>query len=165
MDNKGWTLFFSYTSQGNNAVIKELEKAETGTDDKLFPQVKAPEDRLETEKIVPFSNGHVKLGTAFNFTSFSTDDFDSQLNKIPTYNKVSKLWFFCSMFEVDKPTGKITPKTMASYTTTSKEVIRTAFTDNRAGISQIWLQESSTLVPKATPSEGDEFDADELPQF
>jgi len=115
MDNGGYTLFFNYISQGNNAVIKENEKVSGGgTDDKLFPQVKAPEDRIENEKIIPFSNGHLKLGDAFGFTSYTLDDFDSQINKLPTYNKVQKLWFFCSMFTVDKKKNEINPVTMAS---------------------------------------------------
>jgi len=121
----------------------------------MFPQLMKPDQRKNEFIIIPLINTH------FTLNKILVDEMD----KIPSFNKVSDLWFFCSMFNVpDKQKNIVEPVTVASYTTKLKGVIDTAFTNSRANIEEIWLMESGDLIPVDTKA-GDEDDTDELPQF
>lgn len=121
----------------------------------MFPQLMKPDQRKNEFIIIPLINTH------FTLNKILVDEMD----KIPTFNKVSELWFFCSMFNVpDKQKNIVEPVTIASQTTKLKGVIDTAFTSSRANIEEIWLMESSDLIPVENKA-GDEDDTDELPQF
>lgn len=136
-------------------VKTEFASPGSGTDETMFPQLLKPEDRKNEFIIIPLVNTH------FTLNKIMGDEMD----KIPTYNKVSELWFFCSMFNVpDKQKNIVEPHTVASYTSKLKGVIQTAFTNSRANMEEIWLMESGDVVPKGDKA-GDEDDTDELPQF
>jgi len=156
MDNGGWTLFFSYVNQGNRAVVKtEFPSPASPTDETMFPQLIKPEDRKNEFIIIPLVNTH------FSLNKIMGDEMD----KIPTYNKVSELWFFCSSFMVpDKQKNIVEPHTLASYTSKLKGVIQASFNNSRANMEEIWLMESGDIVPSETKA-GEEDDTDELPQF
>lgn len=136
-------------------VKTEFASPASGTDESLFPQLLKPEDRKSEFIIIPLINTHFTLNKILG----------DEIEKIPSYNKVSQLWFFCSMFTVpDKQKNIVEPVTVASYTSKLKGVITTAFNNSRANMEEIWLMESGDIVPTEEKF-GDEDDTDELPQF
>lgn len=156
MDNGGWTLFFNQVNQGDRADVKtEYGSPASGTDDQMFPQLIQPGDRKNETIIVPFTNTHFPLNKILG----------DEMEKVPSYNKVTELWFMCSMFEVpDKQKNIVEPVTMASFTTNLKGEINTAMNLNRATMDEVWLMESGDLCPKKENA-GDKEDTDELPSF
>jgi len=71
----------------------------------MFPQLMKPDQRKNEFIIIPLINTH------FTLNKILVDEMD----KIPTFNKVSELWFFCSMFNVpDKQKNIVVPITVAS---------------------------------------------------
>jgi len=154
LHNGGWTLFFNYVNQGNGKILNKFPDPKAGhTDETMFPQhILDPTMRNGGEKWIPIENKHMPLNKIM-----------PEENEIENYNVIKKLWFFCSVFTINED-NTFNVEHMQSFTTDMQGVIKTAFTEDRSTVEDMWLAESQDLPPNAIAF-GDMNDDDDTPSF
>lgn len=140
LHNGGWTLFFNQSTTGNIDLTKAdslADPVKDQTNSTLFPQhIPNPTLRNGAERWIPIENKHMPLNKIM-----------PNMNEIDKFSKISNLWFFCASFTVDQASGDFLTETMMSFTSDSKGVISTAFTEDRSSMEEKWAAELKTLVP------------------